>query len=58
MTRKVTGLSLAGAALTLIFHAALSSGEEAGGGAFLAIGVGLFLLLAAVVSLGSDRMQV
>ena len=58
MTRKVTGLSLAGAALTLIFYAALSSGEAAGGGAFLAVGVGLFLLLAAVISLGSDRTRV
>ena len=58
MTRKMAGLSLAGAALTLIFHAALSSGEAAGGGHLLAVGVGLFLLLAAVVSLGSGRMQV
>ena len=58
MTRKVAGLSMAGAALTLIFHAALSSGEAADGGTLLSVGVGLFLLLAAVVSLGSGRMQV
>lgn len=59
MTRTVAGLSLAGVALTLIFHAALSSaGGAAGGGTLLAVGVGLFLLLAAVVSLGSGRTQV
>ena len=58
MTRKVAGLSLAGAALTLIFHAALFSGEAPGGGPLLAVGVGLFLLLAAIVSLGSGRTRV
>ena len=58
MTRKTAGLSLAGAALILIFNAALTSGQSAGGGHLLAVGVGLFLLLAAVISLGSGRMQV
>jgi hypothetical protein len=58
MNRKVAGLSLAGVALTLIFYAALSSRVGVGGRGFLTVGVALFLLLAALVALGTGRTRV